>query len=275
MIDILIPTYNGGKYLKTQLDSIHRQTVEDWRILLRDDGSTDDTLTVVREWQSAHPGRLQLLVDGDKGLGVSQSFARLIEYSTAPFVMLCDQDDYWHPQKAEKSLAALQVEELRSAPGFPLMVCADLEIVDSELQTLSGSFWNDRKDDPAILQDYEKLIAHSVVTGNTILLNRPAVDLVIPIKTKFFLYDQWISIKVAKFGKVVFVAEPLVKYRQHGGNVLGSFRFSKTYLLNKIKFLPYYVASWMNLKKELEMDFSVFRVLVFKISYNLKKVFNG
>lgn len=274
MIEILIPTFNGARYLKTQLDSILYQSCPHWRILIRDDGSTDGTLELIEEWRSSNPGKLFLISDEERGLGVSQSFARLLAHSTAPYVMLCDQDDYWDSEKIRKSLEAIQQEEGKKGIGFPLMVCTDLEIVDSELNSVSKSFWRDRKDSPMLLEDFEKLIAHSVVTGNTILLNRHAVELAIPINTNFFLYDQWIAIKVARHGKITFLNESLVKYRQHGNNVLGSFKFSKTYLINRVKYIPYYLRSWFRLKKELEMDFSVRRVLVFKIKYNLSKIFH-
>lgn len=274
MIDILIPTFNGARYLKSQLDSISHQSYPHWRILIRDDGSSDGTLELIEEWRSSNPDRLCLISDEEKGLGVSQSFAKLLSYSTSPYIMLCDQDDYWYSEKVKKSLNAIQLEE-KKGEGIPIMVCTDLEIVDSELNSVSKSFWKDRKDSPTLLEDFEKLIAHSVVTGNTILLNRHAVELVIPIKTNFFLHDQWIAIKVARYGKIIFLNESLIKYRQHGNNVLGSFRFSKTYLIHKMKYIPYYINSWIRLKKELEMDFSVRRVLLFKIKYNLNKIFQS
>lgn len=272
MIDILIPTYNGAKYLKAQLDSILNQSYPNWRILIRDDGSTDGTLEIIEDWNCSHPDKLFIILDGDKGLGVSQSFGRLLMASSADYVMLCDQDDFWDSEKIRKSLDKIHEEE-QKGKQIPLMVCTDLEVVDSGLNTISKSFWRDRKDSPQILEDFEKLIAHSVVTGNTIMLNRAAVKLVFPIKTCFFLYDQWISIKVARYGKILFLDEALVKYRQHNNNVLGSFRFSKTYLFNKVRFIPYYIRSWIRLKEELEMDFSVKRVLLFKIKYNLNKIF--
>lgn len=273
MIDILIPTFNGSKYLKEQLDSILNQSFSNWRILLRDDGSTDGTSEIIERWRCTNPGKLFLISDEEKGLGVSQSFGRLLMQSSAPYVMFCDQDDIWYSEKIKKSLDRIKQEE-SGREGFPLMVCTDLEIVDSELNSISRSFWRDRKDSPVILGDFEKLIAHSVVTGNTIMLNRPAVDLAFPIKTNFFLYDQWISIKVARYGKILFLDEPLVKYRQHGNNVLGSFKFSKSYLFHKIKYIPYYIRSWIRLKDELEMNFSVRKVLIFKIKYNFKKIFS-
>lgn len=275
MIEILIPTFNGAQYLDLQLQSIFDQDYSDWRILIKDDGSSDDTKNIISSWEKKHPKKIQRIKERKEGLGVSQSFGLLIANSTSPYVMLCDQDDFWRPSKVGKSLQAIQQAESIYGAQMPLMVCTDLEIVDQNLVTMSSSFWQDRKDTPSILDHYEKLIAHSVVTGNTIMLNRKAKELVIPIRTNFFLYDQWISIKVARYGKIIFLDETLVKYRQHEANVLGSFKFSRTYLFKKVKYIPYYIISWIKLKKELEMDFSVLSVLKFKISYNIRKIFNA
>ncbi|WP_339879008.1 glycosyltransferase family 2 protein [uncultured Algoriphagus sp.] len=275
MVDILIPTFNGAKYLDAQLQSIFNQDYKFWRIILRDDGSSDNTREIIAYWKNIYPEQIQELTDGKKGLGVSQSYGYLISKSEAPYIMLCDQDDYWHPQKISKSLQAIQTAEKEFGKSLAIMVCSDLEIVDSDLKLVSPSFWKDRNDDPRLLNDFEKLIAHSVVTGNTIMLNKSAAILVIPVKTNFFLFDQWISIKVARYGKIIFIDEPLVKYRQHSSNVLGSFRMSKTYLFHKVKFFPFYIRSWIKLKKELDMDFSVGKVLGFKILYNLRKAINA
>jgi len=274
MIEILLPTFNGSTYLEVQLESIFEQTYQDWKLLIRDDGSTDGTVFIIEKWQLAFPEKITLIIDGLERLGVSGSFGKLMEYSIAPYVMLCDQDDFWLPQKVEKSLNRVLKAEIEYGNQIPIMVCTDLEVVDNNLNTISSSFWNDRKDDPLILNDFEKLIAHSVVTGNTIILNRLAVEVSIPIKTNFFLHDQWISIKVARYGKSLFLAESLVKYRQHNSNVLGSFKLNKRYLLKKIKSMPYYIWSWMKLKTDLQMEFSIRKVIFFKLNYNWNKIFN-
>lgn len=272
MIDILIPTYNGERFLEEQLHSIFLQTFKDWKIIIRDDGSSDRTLEIVQKWKNLYPEKIFHFQDNQNRLGASKSFSKLLENSTASYVMLCDQDDFWHSNKIELSFSKLKEAEDIYGSDKPLMVCTDLEVVDEDLNLLSKSFWMDRKDDPKILNDFEKLIAHSVVTGNTILMNQPAVRVSTPIKTDFFLHDQWISIKVAKFGKIIFIKEPLIKYRQHYNNVLGSFKPNKTYLMKKVKYVPYYLKSWQKLKKELQIEFSLLRVLFFKIMYNLKKI---
>lgn len=272
MIDILLATYNGDKFLEEQLESIRVQSYNDWRILVKDDGSTDDTINIIKKWKGILGEKLIILNDDIVGLGASKNFNFLLEKSNSSYIMLSDQDDVWLKDKILKSFNVLKKLENHYGSNTPLMVCCDLEVVDEKLNLISSSFWNMRRDDPSILEDHRKLIAHSVVTGNTILMNKSAVLLSIPVKTSFFLHDQWISIKVAYYGKIEFIPESLIKYRQHTSNVLGSFQLGYKYLLNKIRFVPYYLISWKNLKKELGIDFSVVYVLLFKLIYNLKKL---
>lgn len=275
MINILLPTFNGSSYLEVQLESIFNQTNQDWKVLIRDDGSSDDTVAIIKKWQIKYPEKIEYIQDGSQRLGASGSFSKLLEFSNAPYVMLCDQDDYWLNKKIEISLKWVLAAEEEFGKNTPVMICTDLEVVDEQLNRISPSFWKDRKDNPAILNDFEKLIAHSVVTGSTIMLNRSAVEVSSPIKTNFFLHDQWISIKVAKYGKVLFINEPLIKYRQHDSNVMGSFKLNKRYLAKKVRSIPYYIRSWMKLKKELEIDFSLRKVVLFKLGYNLNKILNN
>lgn len=272
MIDILLPTFNGANFLDEQLCSISLQTYKNWRIITRDDSSSDDTVNIIKRWKSILNDKLLVIDGGEISLGVNRSFSLLMERSEADYIMFCDQDDYWFPDKISKSFDLLTDVEKKFGKSYPILVCCDLEIVNQDLELIFKSFWKLRKDDPILLNDYEKLIAQSVVTGNTMILNKAAVNVSLPIKTDFFLYDQWISIKVAYYGQVFFLPECLVKYRQHSDNVLGSFQLDSKYLVGKVKFLPYYVKSWFKLKNDLNIEFSILKVIFFKIFYNLKKL---
>lgn len=103
MIDILMATYNGEKYLRPQLDSILRQSNTDWRLIIRDDCSTDNTVQIIREYQQQYPDKF-ILVQADAPSGSAQNnFFQLIKYwqqhGTADYVMFADQDDVWLQKK--------------------------------------------------------------------------------------------------------------------------------------------------------------------------------
>ncbi len=87
MIDILMATYNGEKYLRHQLDSILTQSYKEWQLLIRDDGSNDNTANIIKEYLEKYPGKIKLIVDNDFHIGASLNFARLLEHSTSEYIM--------------------------------------------------------------------------------------------------------------------------------------------------------------------------------------------
>ena len=106
MIDILLATYNGAAYIREQIDSILQQTVADWHLLVHDDGSTDGTVDIVREYVQTDK-RIRLVEDGERHLGVAKNFLHLLKYSTAEYAMFCDQDDIWIDNKVEVMLGVI------------------------------------------------------------------------------------------------------------------------------------------------------------------------
>jgi len=102
-IDILLSTYNGEQYLRNQIESIINQTYKNWRLLIRDDGSQDKTIEILEYYLRKHKDKIVLIEDGQKHLGASKSFFRLLGYSDAKYIMFCDQDDVWLPYKIEKT----------------------------------------------------------------------------------------------------------------------------------------------------------------------------
>lgn len=89
MIEILLATYNGEKYLPQQLDSLFAQTNQDWSLIVHDDGSRDDTISIIKAYKSKFPDRIKQIEDGIKSGGAKNNFAHLMVYSTANYVMLC------------------------------------------------------------------------------------------------------------------------------------------------------------------------------------------
>ena len=115
-IDILLATYNGETFLDEQLDSIAAQAHGDWRLIARDDGSSDRTPEILEAFRMRHPGKVVVLEDGDGNLGLVQNFSRLMAHSDAPYAAFCDQDDVWMPEKLALSLAKMR--ELEQEQGM-------------------------------------------------------------------------------------------------------------------------------------------------------------
>lgn len=100
MIDILLATYNGEKHINSQVISIIGQTFTDWRLIIHDDGSTDRTVAIIKEW-TEKDNRITLIEDEVTCGGAAQNFMHLLQFSTSEFIMFCDQDDIWFDNKVE------------------------------------------------------------------------------------------------------------------------------------------------------------------------------
>lgn len=222
MVDILLSVYNGMPYLRAQMESVRAQTYADWRLWVRDDGSTDDSVQVVREVANADR-RMSLLDAGGANLGAAGSYSWLMGRPEveAEHVMLCDADDFWLPEKIEVTLAAMRESEKNLPPGTPVLVHTDLIVADEALRPVADSFWRYREItvEPATLQ---RLLSRNVVTGPTMMLNRPLLELAGAVPRGAIYQDWWITLVAAAFGKIVAVPRGTVLYRQHGRNSVGA-----------------------------------------------------
>ena len=106
-LDILLATYNGEKFLKEQINSLLDQSYKNWKLLIRDDMSTDCTMAILSDYISKYPDKIKLL-KSNKRLGPCQSFNYLLQKSDSDYVMFCDQDDIWLPEKIELSLKKMR-----------------------------------------------------------------------------------------------------------------------------------------------------------------------
>ena len=131
-IDIIIPTYNGEKFLSQQLDSIINQTYKNIRIIISDDCSKDSTQEILKEYKEKD-SRIEIYLQ-EENLGVVKNVEFLLNKVENNFYMLSDQDDIWLPNKIEKTFEKLQQEQAD-------LVFGDLEVVDENLNTIYESFW--------------------------------------------------------------------------------------------------------------------------------------
>lgn len=222
-IAIMMAVYNGQDYLEQQIISIIQQTYTNWRLFIRDDGSSDASLDIVKRIVNIDD-RITLINESELvGGGSKENFAAIREYVKAnynfSYFMFSDQDDVWCPQKVEKTLCACKDAEAEC--DGPVLVHADLEVVDAELNTLGPSFVAYRALD-VNRKDLNHLLVQNNVTGCTMLWNRKLDNLVEMNDSRVAMHDWWMALVASLFGEIRFVDEPLVKYRQHGKNVVGA-----------------------------------------------------
>jgi len=221
MIEILLATYNGEKYLNQQIDSIISQTCQGWQLLIRDDISTDNTINIIKNYTSKYPGKIRLIEDGKGHLGLVKNFATLLESAQSEYIMFCDQDDIWLPNKIELSEKVMRAIE-KEYPELPIMVHTDLQVVDENLNLIDGSMWHLNAINPRTADDFSKLIVRNAVTGCAMMINSKAKDVSLPIPAEADIHDWWIAMKTARTGKIIEIPIAAILYRQHSANVIGA-----------------------------------------------------
>jgi glycosyltransferase involved in cell wall biosynthesis len=233
-IDILLSTYNGDPYLKELMDSVLNQTFKDWRLIVRDDGSSDGTYEILLNYCKQFPDKITLVNNKETHLGACQSFAQLLEYSTAKYIMFCDQDDVWLPTKIAVTLNRMcELESLHE--GLPILIHTDLKVVDKDLTIISESFWKFQHINPD-LKKINNLLIMNNVTGCTMMINRELKMLSRSIPEGSVMHDWWIALVASVFGLTAYINSATILYRQHGKNDTGAMRYcySVRYLMSEI-----------------------------------------
>lgn len=207
---ILMSTYNGEKYLSEQLDSLLMQKNVEIQIVIRDDGSKDDTLNIIKSYQDRYSN---ISLSACENVGPTTSFLELIKNAPeADYYALCDQDDVWMDNKIE--MAILEIKK-NTKTSIPVLYHSNLFVVDSELNPIMKSNKIESKNKFVSLVDNN-------VTGCTSVLNRELLELIRKHGcVDVTMHDAWINIIASFFGKVVFDSNSYIYYRQHERNVIG------------------------------------------------------
>jgi glycosyltransferase involved in cell wall biosynthesis len=232
MIDVILATYNGAPFLSEQLESLFRQEGVKLGIRVRDDGSTDGTVSILEKYAQRYPDRITIHRGLDR-LGGKGSFAWLLDRSHASYVAFCDQDDVWESHKLRTLLNRMHALEKLHGRETPLMVHSDLAVVDDRLQSIDPSFWRYSGIDPTRVTLGQVLVKNPV-TGCALLANRALVEKARPIPDEATMHDHWLALTAVLFGKIDSVYEPLVRYRQHGKNTVGAQAYGWRNVLGRV-----------------------------------------
>lgn len=262
MIAILMSTYNGECYLREQIDSLLRQTYKDWILYIRDDGSVDNTISIIKSYECDYPDRIVYKMDDSGNLGPASSFMRLLSVVDANYYMFCDQDDVWLPDKIAITMARM-LEVENEGKENSVLVYSDLQCVDEKLNLLPYTKWGYEHSNPCkIANIYDLLVNNQLISGCTMMMNSKSKEIVLPYK-KGLMHDRWISLIVYHSqGMLAYIDQPLILYRITGFNTIGIQKRSVRYYLKKIllikmtivgkysyylklKTLPFYFNFWL------------------------------
>jgi rhamnosyltransferase len=221
---VLLATYNGAEFLLDQIQSIQGQTISNWTLLVRDDGSEDNTRDVL-EKLAAKDTRIRCIHDTRGCLGAARNFGELMRIAWvegADIIFFSDQDDVWLPTKMMKQIDALDEMEDSYGRETPILVYSDLEVVDRWLQPIHHSFMRYQGLTHEAQSSLRVLVTQNFVTGCATVINRPLLELAVPFPPYILVHDWWLALCAAACGEIGYQKASLILYRQHKSNQIGA-----------------------------------------------------
>jgi rhamnosyltransferase len=220
-VSVLLSTFNSESFLAELLDSVLSQDYVDFKLHIRDDGSTDRTVSILESY-FLRDSRVILHRDLKGNISCAHSFLELLTNVEADLYFFCDHDDVWLHHKISRFLTEVSLER-DTCIERPLIVHSDLIVVSENLEIISDSFFRLCRFDTYESSCFEDLAVCNRVTGCAMLINRQLRDLVLAEEqSDIFVHDHWIALIGASYdAKFTFIPESTVLYRQHLQNVIG------------------------------------------------------
>lgn len=243
-VQILLATFNGEKFLREQLESIVNQEYKLWEVLIHDDGSIDDTISILNEYQNNYPKKVRLLIDQKIFSSASKNFFHLIENRSrkANLYCLCDQDDIWHKNKLKCIVERYCEMEDRK----PVLIHSDLSLIDAKGKLLKNSHNNLINNQKNFINKNNALYSNPV-PGCAMTINSALADK-LSFSKYIVMHDWWILLSAMYTNTtLIYINLPLIKYRQHSGNIFG---YKKTNIIILVIRLLFKIPRYMkNVKK--------------------------
>lgn len=264
-------TYNGEQYIMEQLDSLVGQSANNWHLYIHDDGSTDNTPTIISQFAKQHPNVTVLEYESQKG--AKENFMSLLQRVEANYYMFADQDDVWKEKKVEISWREMEQKESQH-PEKAIIVYSDLCVTDDKLNVTHPSFWELSDIQPKAITKFCHLAALTPVTGCTMMFNKQAKDTIVYPVFHTSLHDAWITACVLKKGGLIHaIPQQLTYYRQHSNNCVGAIDFSHitlSYRFHHFKEMVCLNKRHYQMLQSLGYG-SIFKYLFYKLLYKKQK----
>lgn len=223
-IQVLMSTYNGEKYIDEQINSILNQTYKNIEVIIRDDGSTDDTFLILEKYRN-NP---QIKIYTEENIGVVGSFFELLNKvdKESKYFAFCDQDDVWEKEKIKQAI--YKIEESCTDSNVPIVYGSRVRPVSENLEVVFKNRIGIETD-----HSFYNSLVENVIPGCTAVFNKIALEYMQKANNtqNIIMHDKWLYMIGVAFGKVICDERSFILYRQHSNNVLGGKRDS----LSKIK----------------------------------------
>ncbi|MEI7525266.1 MAG: glycosyltransferase family 2 protein [Mariniphaga sp.] len=210
-ISIALATFNGQNYIEEQLYSILNQTIIPFEIIICDDNSTDETLTIIENIAKSNP-MIKVFVNQDT-LGVNLNFQKAITLCKGDYIALSDQDDIWKPEKLITQLESILKFKDNSEKG--LLSVHDLSTISSRGELQLQSIYRNRINN--IMPRHTLLFANNY-WGCTMMFNSALKKLILPFPKEIHTHDHWIALNAFCCGQIITIEEQLIYYRRHDAN---------------------------------------------------------
>ncbi|MDC8098923.1 glycosyltransferase family 2 protein [Chryseobacterium rhizosphaerae] len=235
MISVCLTTYNGAKFLTQQLDSILSQLGANDEVIISDDGSTDETLLIIKNYSDT---RIKLLhhkpQSGKYRFSLTtNNFQNALQNAKGNYIFFADQDDIWKENKVEECVKLLQ-------QGYDL-VLHDTDIIDENNHIISKSYFEINNSKLGIVRN----ILNNSYLGCCMALNKKFLNKILPFPSVPVPHDIWVGILYEYFGNVILTEQKLLSYRRHGENVSPSGEKSKNSIIFKLKYRANFIIAFL------------------------------
>jgi rhamnosyltransferase len=207
MIDILLATYNGERYLDSQIASIVNQIYKKWTLYIRDDNSSDNTQNIIKKW-ALLDDRIKIVNDRKENIGIGENFLHLLRHSTADYICFCDQDDYWFENKLDILYNTIKEKPL----NIPILIIHEIVNWKYPLNIVKNVVSKKIKK----LEDF--LFLNGGLQGCASIFNVKLKEYLLSIQGYIWMHDHYMSLIALSFGEVFYDDRALILYRQHTGN---------------------------------------------------------
>ena len=201
-VSVILASYNGEKYIKEQIDSILAQTYPIYEILIGDDGSADNTMSILNDYACKY-GNIKIISSNGKH-GVNYNFKRLMDTASGNYIAISDQDDIWFPEKIEIMMREIGTHVLAYSDAIPF----------------SGMLIPYNKEQSVEFDSYipensiEDIMFNNVVSGHRMLVKKEFINEIHEWNFDVY-YDWWLAISASYRNSIIYIPCPLVFWRRH------------------------------------------------------------